>query len=146
MTDAQTIRDMADEIESMGINTDQLRQIADNIEVLSRTDNAIMAIMYELALAEKKWPDWTTDPVHAAGFLTEEAGECQKAANEYYYEGKSLMEIAREAAQTGAVAIRVLLGIGDYIRKPDTEPDICGACAHWLSEGYVNCGVCGREL
>ena len=73
----------------------------------------------------------------------------EEAANRFYYEDKERAEVKKEAAQTGAMAIRMLMGMDQYIRKPepDMEPDgLCDACGFWLSKGWDKCGVCGRSL
>ena len=81
-------------------------------------------IFTELAKAEKKFPGWPDDPVHGAGILVEEAGELMKATLDYYYarhEGIDQME--KEAAQTGAMAIRFLIGISDREQLKDMEEE-----------------------
>jgi NTP pyrophosphatase (non-canonical NTP hydrolase) len=77
-----------------------------------RGERAIELIIKELYKAEVKFPGWPEDPVHAAAILAEEAGELVKAALDYYYgrhEGIDQME--KEAAQTGAMALRFLMGL-----------------------------------
>jgi NTP pyrophosphatase (non-canonical NTP hydrolase) len=67
-------------------------------------------IFAELKRAEAKFPGWPADPVHGAAILAEEAGELVKAALDFYYgrhDGVDPME--KEAAQTGAMALRFLI-------------------------------------
>lgn len=152
MTDAQMLRELADLLDRAfpeRADTTRLRTIAAKVEASNRVEHAMAAIIDELIYAEKKWPGWPVDPIHAAGVMAEEAGECVRAANRFYYESKSLMEVCKEAAQTGAMAIRMLMGMDQYVRKPvqDMKPDgLCDACTFWLGEGYDKCGVCGRAL
>ena len=69
---------------------------------------AIILILDELAKAEKKFPSWPEDQIHAAAILAEEAGETIKAALDFESQRGSLEELKKEAVQTGAMAIRVL--------------------------------------
>ncbi|UJD79840.1 hypothetical protein FS595_09065 [Serratia rubidaea] len=78
---------------------------------------AIAQVKEELEKAEKKHPAWPTDAVHAAAILGEEAGELIKAAIDYHYHGGSLEDVRIEAAQVGAMAIRVLGGL-PYAERP----------------------------
>lgn len=71
--------------------------------------------MAELAHAEEKHPIWPKDKIHAVAKMCEESGECLQAANDYTdIEGnktENLNRIKKEAAQTGAMAIRLLYNI-----------------------------------
>lgn len=72
-------------------------------------------IFAELNKAEKKFPGWPMDPVHGAAILGEEAGEALQAALDYYYgRAISLDKLKKEVAQTGAMAIRMLLFLENY--------------------------------
>jgi len=75
-------------------------------------DMVIDLIFIELRKAERKFPFWPKDIVHGAGILVEEAGETMKAALDYYY-GRTIdkSELKKEAAQTGAMAIRLLVSL-----------------------------------
>ncbi|MEB6540277.1 hypothetical protein MXM81_14425 [Serratia plymuthica] len=79
---------------------------------------AITQINEELAAAEKKHPTWPRDTVHASAILNEEAGELTQAAIDYHYHNGSLEKVRREAAQVGAMAIRVLIGL-PYAERPE---------------------------
>ncbi|WP_147839834.1 hypothetical protein [Serratia nevei] len=72
---------------------------------------AITQIKEELTAAEEKHPTWPTDTVHATAILNEEAGELTQAAIDYHYHNGSLEKVRREAAQVGAMAIRVLINL-----------------------------------
>jgi NTP pyrophosphatase (non-canonical NTP hydrolase) len=78
---------------------------------------SIDLLFKELRKAEAKFPGWPFDPIHAAAILSEEAGELTQAALDYFYgreKTKTKMQI--EAAQTGAMAIRFLIGLDQYGR------------------------------
>lgn len=79
-------------------------------------------IEYELHRATAKFPTWPDDPIHAAAVVAEESGELVRAVLQATYEpGKADMEdVAVEAVQTAAMAVRFLLSMGDYsIDKSD---------------------------
>ena len=82
--------------------------------------NAIKHIFDELNRAKAKWPDWPTDPIHAAAVVSEEAGELTRAANRFVYEDKPMEEMAEEAVQVGAMAVRFLENLSRY-KKHLTE-------------------------
>ncbi|MBF8103806.1 hypothetical protein I1A46_01530 [Serratia liquefaciens] len=88
---------------------------------------AISQISDELAAAEKKHPSWPTDTVHATAILNEEAGELTQAAIDYHYDNGSLEQIRREAAQVGAMAIRVLINLPYAERPAASEKKVTGA-------------------
>lgn len=77
---------------------------------------ALRLIIEELHRAKAKWPDWVNDPIHAAGVLVEEAGETMQAALDLTYSDGGLEDMAVEAAQTGAMAIRLIANLSN------TEP------------------------
>lgn len=70
----------------------------------------------EYLKAKEKWPGWPVDPVHAAAVLAEEAGEVIKAALKYCYEDGDGSDITKEAAQVGAMALRMIDNIDKYKR------------------------------
>lgn len=74
-------------------------------------DEVISLIFSELRAAEKKHPCWPDDVIHAVAILTEEAGEAMKEAIDVTYVGKSINDLKKELAQTGAMAIRALLNL-----------------------------------
>lgn len=50
-----------------------------------------------------------TAPIEGACIIAEEAGEVCKAALDHKYRGASVEDIKKEAAQTAAVCIRLLM-------------------------------------
>jgi NTP pyrophosphatase (non-canonical NTP hydrolase) len=74
----------------------------------------IAKIAIELERAMNKRPYWSTDPIHAAAILSEEAGEVVKAANQFTYENHRNNEMEKEAIQTAAMAIRFLMNLSSY--------------------------------
>lgn len=73
-------------------------------------EKALDMILMELREAEKKFPYWPGDVVHAAAIVAEESGELTQAALDRYYERHdSDNRMIKEAAQTGAMAIRFLI-------------------------------------
>ena len=81
-------------------------------------DQAIKLILDELDRAEKKFPSWPVDPVHAVAIVAEESGELVKAALDYSYSDGGLKGMEREAVQVGAMAVRFLFHLDDYICQP----------------------------
>jgi NTP pyrophosphatase (non-canonical NTP hydrolase) len=78
---------------------------------------AIILILDELARAGKKFPSWPEDQIRAAAILAEEAGETIKAALAFEYQRGSLEELKKEAIQTGAMSIRLLLNLEEGEKK-----------------------------
>ena len=85
----------------------QYHQFTDNL------NEAYDLLDSELNKAMEKFKWWPKDPIHAVGIMEEESGETMKAALQNVYDRKSDEEIIKEAAQTGAMAIRVIMGILD---------------------------------
>lgn len=81
-------------------------------------DEAIRTIERELDVALEKWPAWPADPVHAAAVIAEEAGELMQACLDITYAPAPFYfqraYIEKEAAQVGAMAIRMLMHIEQY--------------------------------
>lgn len=77
-------------------------------------EHIVESILNELENAKRKWPDWVSDPVHAAAIVSEEAGELMQAALDYSYSEGATKDMIKEAIQTGAMAIRFLENIGKY--------------------------------
>lgn len=81
-------------------------------------EKAINLIFEELVKAEKKFPGWHLDPVHAGAVVGEEAGELIQATLDFYFcREKSRDKMIKEAAQTGAMAMRFLMGVDECERK-----------------------------
>lgn len=74
---------------------------------------------YEEAV-KKHGTGFTSDPIHAAALVAEEAGEAIQAANNYYHEATEPIDKFREElAQTGAIVIRALMAIPSYTTSKD---------------------------
>lgn len=80
--------------------------------------NAIISrkIQEEVERAMRLFPEWPTDPVHAAAIVAEECGELQKAVLEAVYEPHKMSRnnVPIEAVQTAAMCIRFLACIDRY--------------------------------
>ncbi|KKK70399.1 hypothetical protein LCGC14_2924380 [marine sediment metagenome] len=83
----------------------------------------VMNLLYgELRKAEKKFPTFPTDPVHAAAIVAEESGELLQAALDYTYgRSKSDFAMAKEAAHTAAMGIRFLMSMHQMERRPPEQ-------------------------
>lgn len=74
------------------------------------------AIQNEMFHAQEKWPEFPLDVVHAAGIVSEEAGELQRAANRAKWEctqdpnyNRSLViDMKLEAIQTIVTCLRMI--------------------------------------
>ena len=78
--------------------------------------NVLDLIFEELRKAEKKHPTWPEDLIYASTNVVEEAGELLQATKEYHEEphlGTTQKDMIKEAAQTGAMAIRFLMNLQD---------------------------------
>jgi len=80
-------------------------------------NEAVALIVDELMKAEKKFPTFPIDYVHASAVVAEEAGELVKATLEatYHYpnDPQVIDEVCKEAIQTGAMALRFLVHLED---------------------------------
>ncbi|MFL5808068.1 MAG: hypothetical protein ACJ749_01025 [Flavisolibacter sp.] len=63
----------------------------------------------EMQSAKVKHPDWPVDVIHQAAIVAEESGELVRAALQSTYENADKDHITREAIQTGAMCLRVLV-------------------------------------
>lgn len=81
-----------------------------------KAPSCVDAVLAELARATVKFPTWPTDPLHAVAVVGEEAGELHKAVLQAVYEPhKSTPEdVATEAVQTAAMALRFLMSLDRY--------------------------------
>lgn len=68
----------------------------------------------EVERAQKKFPHWPDDIIHASAIVNEESGELIRAALQQKYENGSITECKKEAIQTAAMAIRFLINIKYY--------------------------------
>ena len=73
----------------------------------------------EVEKAERKFPWWPDDPIHAAAIVVEEAGELQQAALQFCYEDGTLEKMEKEALHTAAMAHRFLQYLCAYKKLPD---------------------------
>jgi hypothetical protein len=82
---------------------------------------ALKMLGEELQSAERKFPGFPTDPIHAAAILQEEAGELVQSALQYTYEGGCLGAMQKEAVQVGAMALRFLLNFDSIKSRPSEQ-------------------------
>lgn len=88
----------------------ELGVLIERLESCSREEMAaLVLVMYEVERARNLHPKFAHDSVHAAAILCEEAGETARAAINHYYAKGSVHDIADEAIQTAAVAVRLVL-------------------------------------
>ena len=82
--------------------------------------SAFNMIWDEIESAEKKFPGWPVDIIHAVAILQEECGELVKACLDWHY-GRCVdkKEFVKEAVQTGAMVYRFLISLDDY--KPEGD-------------------------
>lgn len=67
------------------------------------------SIINEMNVAAKKHPVWSTDPIHRAAIVSEEAGEVLREAN-HFYEGKGdVLKLRQELIQTAGTCLRFLI-------------------------------------
>ena len=71
----------------------------------------------ELTQAERNFPTFPNDIIHAAAIVQEEAGELMQAALQHTYECGSAMYVYKEAVQVGAMALRLLINFEHLIGR-----------------------------
>lgn len=73
-------------------------------------------VLQELRMATEKFPTWPTDPLHALAVLSEEHGELAQAMLQLIYEPhkSSHQAVRKEAIQTAAMALRLLISLDTY--------------------------------
>lgn len=74
-------------------------------------------VLCELKRAQGKFPQWPSDPVHAAAIIAEECGELQRAVLQRMYEprkGTTMNDVRTEAVQTAAMCLRFLESMDKY--------------------------------
>jgi len=85
----------------------------------------------ELKHAERKFPTFPTDPIHAAAIVAEEVGELQQAALQLTYEDRDIDRVKDEAVQVGAMALRFLLNVGAMRSRPSEQVErVAGIAQH----------------
>lgn len=93
----------------------------DGIDALKKEAqlSLVLKMIKELDRAERKFPGWPTDAVHATAIMMEEAGEATKAAIDYHHHRGKLKDVKAELVQTGAMALRALIHLKSYKRGSD---------------------------
>ena len=91
---------------------DDLAAANKRLEEVKVLDEAVV----EMKRAMRKFPQWPTDPIHAATVIAEESGELQKSVLEAVYEPHkgSKSNIRTEAIQTAAMCLRFLASFDKY--------------------------------
>lgn len=86
---------------------------------------AVRDVVAEIERAQRKFPTWPTDPLHALAVLGEEFGELTKDVLQLTYEpGKTNLEnMATEARQTAAMALRFYVSLPFYQLTPGVQHD-----------------------
>jgi hypothetical protein len=84
-------------------------------------EEAVSSIFEELRIAERNFPGFPIDPIHASAVLAEECGELQQACLQLTYEGGSIDHVRKEAVQTAAMAFRFLFHIDRYKIRPSEQ-------------------------
>ena len=69
----------------------------------------VRMVLYELDRAEKLHPHWPKDIVHAAAVVGEESGELTQASLDLYNGKGSGYDVIKEAIQTAAMGIRLVI-------------------------------------
>lgn len=85
--------------------------------MMGLSENTVDSIEKELKKAIEKFPNWSTDPLHAAAVVSEEVGELVKSILEYIYEPAkqvTIQDIENEAIQVAAMALRFVASVKMY--------------------------------
>lgn len=85
--------------------------------------NQITEVLAEVERATAKFPTWPTDPLHALAVLGEEFGELTKEMLQLTYEPHktSPAEVRKEAIQTAAMALRLVMSLDRYEYRPSPQ-------------------------
>jgi hypothetical protein len=86
-----------------------------------RVEDVAARVFLEMYNAERKFPTFPVDPIHAAAVVEEEAGELIQAALQFTYEGGSVDAMAKEAVQVGAMALRFLCIFEQMESRPSRQ-------------------------
>ena len=78
-------------------------------------------IFSEIIKAEKKFPWWPEDIIHAVAILQEECGELVKACLQSYYQHGDIEEVKKELVQTGAMVFRFAIGLERGYKIPEDK-------------------------
>lgn len=87
---------------------DDIEWLISQVDMVVGSRPIIDEIFAEIERAERKFPGWPEDKIHASAIVAEEVGELQQAALQYYYENGLKEKMREEAIQTAAMAIRFL--------------------------------------
>jgi hypothetical protein len=92
---------------------------------------ALSSIRNGLEEAERKFPSFPTDPVHAAAIVVEEAAVLQVAALQFTYKSGGWAALHDEAVQVGAMALRFLCHIDSMKSRPSEQVErVPGSTQH----------------
>lgn len=86
-------------------------------------DQALQIARQEVLRATEKFPTWPTEALDAVAVVQEEIGELQKEVLQMTYEPHkaSPEEVAKEAIQTAAMAVRFLMSLDRYTYTPGEQ-------------------------
>ena len=106
----------------------------------------LQEILAEYRKACEKHPEWPSDILHQIAIVNEESGEATRAALQYVYENGSIEEVKKELIQTGAMCLRMLVGLS-YENANIKDPTIC-ECGHQhpLVAEFGKCGSCWEKI
>lgn len=121
----------------MNVCEDQNRDFV--IESLSQLSSPVLGMLFAIAIeyiqACRKHPEWPDDEIHQAGIVCEESGELMRAALQYKYEEGEYFGIYKEAIQTGAMALRLLVEKKFSESKTSESNDfMCQECEDLIDE------------
>lgn len=83
----------------------------------------VSQILHEVWDASTKFPTWPSDPLHALAILGEEFGELTKEMVQLTYEPHKTNrdKVRKEALQTAAMSVRLLLSLDNYMYTPSHQ-------------------------
>jgi hypothetical protein len=79
-------------------------------------EQCLQAIVSELVKVEEEHPDWPDNLIDAAEIVSDKARDFSAAVRTPLFDEKDKRLISREAAQTGAIVLRFLLGMNDKLQ------------------------------
>jgi len=86
-------------------------------------EDAITEVFAELQRAERKFPGFPSDPIHAAAIVAEECGELQRACLQLTYESGSMAEVEKEGVHAAAMALRFLFHLESLECRPSEQKE-----------------------
>lgn len=81
-------------------------------------DQLFCDVINEILRAEEKFPGWPDDFIHGAAIVGEEAGELLQATYKHTYENGALAAIRKEAIQTAAMSLRLIMDLDKRREEP----------------------------